>query len=115
MSKKIYCYGGLTDAEGDISDVSMVMLDVFNNSGSTADEMKDKWVTITTNTNGVDLNSRDFPQIMQLPDDKTLLISGGWNTANTRLTSQTITYNSETNSWKDYANYTEEPYGNRQM
>ncbi|KAG2202471.1 hypothetical protein INT47_013087 [Mucor saturninus] len=115
LSKKIYCYGGLTDADGTISDVSIVMLDVFNNSGSTADEMMNRWVTVTTNTNGVDLNARDFPQIMQMPDDKTLLISGGWNNAYTKLTSQTITYNSETNSWKNYANYTEAPYGNRQI
>ncbi|KAI7871988.1 uncharacterized protein EV154DRAFT_529417 [Mucor mucedo] len=115
LSKKIYCYGGLTDADGTISDVSIVMLDVFNSSGSTADEMMNRWVTVTTNTNGVDLKARDFPQIMQMPDDKTLLISGGWNNAYTKLTSQTITYNSETNSWKNYANYTEAPYGNRQI
>ncbi|KAG2202470.1 hypothetical protein INT47_013086 [Mucor saturninus] len=114
LSKKIYCYGGLTDAEGDIADVSMVMLDVFNNSGSTADEMKDRWTTVTTNTNGVKLNSREAPQIMQL-DDKTLLLSGGYNKEYTKLTSQTVTYNSETNSWKEYADYIETPYGNRQI
>lgn len=93
----------------------MVMLDIFNNSGSTAVEMKDRWVTVTTNTNGVDLSSRDLPQVMQLPDGKTLLLSGGWNTASTRLTSQTIAYSADTNSWNAYANYVEVPFGNRQM
>ncbi|KAI7896273.1 uncharacterized protein EV154DRAFT_492872, partial [Mucor mucedo] len=110
LSKKIYCYGGLIDGE---EDVSMVMLDIFNNSGSTAEEMKGKWAIIYPNT-PADLNARQYPQHMQT-DDKTLLISGGNNKATTRLTAQTATYNSETNSWKEYPEYQEGSYGNRQI
>lgn len=93
----------------------MTMLDISNNSGSTADDLKNKWATVTTNPNGLDIKSRDSPQAMQLPDGKTLVLSGGWNNAFTNLVSQTIAFNGENQFWIGYANYTEPPYGNRQM
>lgn len=91
------------------------MLDIRSGSGSTLDELKNQWVTVTTNTNGLDIKTRMYTQSMQLPDGKTLLLSGGWNRDYANLVQQTIAFNGEDLSWQGYANYTESPYGNRQM
>jgi hypothetical protein len=109
LANKIYCFGGAT------TDPVMNMLDISSNIGSTSDELKNKWARIATNTNNIDIQPRDSAQTMQMPDGKTLLISGGWIYTNTNLVSQTIAFNGESQSWASYANYTDGTYGNRQM
>ncbi|KAG2203960.1 hypothetical protein INT47_007543 [Mucor saturninus] len=91
------------------------MLDIFNSSKSTADQLKDRWETITTNTAGIDLKARDAPQTVQLPDGKTMLMSGGWSSRTSKLSAQTIAFNAENRSWVSYPDYTEAPYGVRQI
>ncbi|KAG2202458.1 hypothetical protein INT47_013074 [Mucor saturninus] len=93
----------------------MVMLDIVNGSGSTLDELKDQWVTVTTFPNGLDITTRAYTQSMQLSDGKTLLISGGWNNDYSNLAVQTLAFNAEDLSWRGFANYTEYPYGDRQI
>lgn len=115
LSDKIYCFGGLTTAGTSFPDSTMVMLDIVNGSGSTLDELKDQWVTVTTFPNGLDITTRAYTQSMQLSDGKTLLISGGWNNDYTNLAVQTLAFNAEDLGWRGFANYTEYPYGDRQM
>jgi hypothetical protein len=115
LKQSILFLGGLTTAEGGVSDNSMIMLDILSNSEITADELKDKWATVTTYTNGLNIQPRDVPQTMQLPDGKTLLLRGGCNTASSKLAYQTISFNAESHSWEGYANYAEGAYRNRQM
>ncbi|KAI7889480.1 uncharacterized protein EV154DRAFT_514362 [Mucor mucedo] len=115
LSDKIYCFGGLTTAGTSFPDSTMVMLDIVNGSGSTLDELKDQWVTVTTFPNGLDITTRAYTQSMQLSDGKTLLISGGWNNDYTNLAVQTLAFNAEDLGWRGFANYTEYPYGDRQI
>lgn len=115
LSNKIYCFGGSTSADLSFPDSTMVMLDIVNGSGSTLDELKNQWVTVTTYPNGLDITTRVFTQSTQLPDGKSLLISGGWNNDYNNLAAQTLVFNGEDLTWRGFANYTEYPYGNRQM
>lgn len=114
LATKIYCFGGrLLDQK--TGDTSMIMLDIFNSSGTTADEFKDKWVTVTTNTNGLDIKGRNGISTVPLPDGKSMLLLGGGVTGTTKLASQMIAFNGETKTWQGYPDYTEPPYGSRQM
>lgn len=93
----------------------MNMLDISNSSGKTADELKTMWSRITTNSGSYEIIPRDTAQTMQMPDGKNLLVSGGWSHTGRKLTSQTLTFDGESQSWNQYQNYTEGSYGNRQM
>lgn len=116
LTNKIYCFGGVgNDVNRTAFDAAMNMLDISSNIGSTADALKSKWEKVATASNNLDIQARDSPQFMQMPDGKTLLISGGWIYSNTNLAYQTIAFNGETQTWNSYANYIEGSYGNRQM
>ena len=116
MSQRIYCFGGSASSDVDaISDSNLMYLDIVNGSGISTAELATKWTPITSITNGINIQSRDNPQSMVLPDGKTLLLSGGWNSADSKLVSQTIAYNADSNSWSGYPSYTEPPFGVRQM
>lgn len=92
------------------------MLDISAYSGSTAEELSDKWVTITTSNNNIDVKKRDGPQSMTLPDGKTMLIIGGTFPDNdSPLVSQTLAFNRETQSWGSYESYEDNNFGPRQM
>lgn len=91
------------------------MLDIFSYSGSTLNQLQNQWVTITANTNGIYYQSRENPQGMALPDGKSILLSGGYNTAESYLVAQTVVYNAVNNTWTNYSSYSEPPYGIRQM
>ncbi|KAG2234679.1 hypothetical protein INT48_005831 [Thamnidium elegans] len=91
-------------------------LDIVYGSGNSTEELATRWTTITANTNGVNnIQSRRNPQSMVLPDGKTMLLSGGWNSDKSGLVSQTIAYNADNNSWSAYPSYTEPPFGVRQI
>jgi hypothetical protein len=114
LSNKIYCYGGATQAN-ELSDSTINVLDIVSNSGNTADELKDKWMTITSNTNGLNIQLKHSPQGMQLPDGKTMLSSGDLSDTYSPSTPMTLAFDSETYSWSSYPEYTEPNFGKRQM
>jgi hypothetical protein len=74
LENKIYCFGGEMTASiaPKATDTIMNMLDISTNIGSTADELKNKWVTISTNTKNLNIRPRYEPQTMLLPDGKTM-------------------------------------------
>ncbi|KAG2203959.1 hypothetical protein INT47_007542 [Mucor saturninus] len=91
------------------------MLDISNTSETTADELMNKWVTVTTNTNGLDIKGRNGIATVPLPDGKTMLLLGGGVSGTTKLPNQMIAFNGETKAWQAYPDYTEDPYGVRQI
>ncbi|GAA5804779.1 hypothetical protein HPULCUR_010286 [Helicostylum pulchrum] len=97
------------------ADSSLMYLDIVYSSGNSTKELATRWTTIAANTNGVNIQSRRFPQSMVLPDGKTMILSGGWNTDKSGLVSQTIAYSADNNSWSVYPSYTESPLGVRQI
>lgn len=101
--------------ENAISDSNLMYLDIVYSSGNSTKELADKWTNITPMTNNASVQPRDNPQSTVLPDGKTLLLSGGWNSDDSLLVSQTLAYNSDNNSWSVYTGYTEPPFGTRQM
>lgn len=115
FSNKIYCYGG---ARGNFTyelpiDTSMYTLDLAQNA--TMSDLASAWQLINTNTNGVIIDARVYPQSAQISDTQ-LLMSGGFNTLLVdAIQDQTIVYDTSSNSWSSYPNYTEGTYGNRQM
>ncbi|KAG2234678.1 hypothetical protein INT48_005830 [Thamnidium elegans] len=91
-------------------------LDIVYSSGNSTTELATKWTSISSKINGVNIQSRDHPQSLVLPDGKTMIISGGWSTLGSPLlTAQTIAYNADSNSWSGYPSYTEPPFGVRQI
>ncbi|KAG2204591.1 hypothetical protein INT47_012650 [Mucor saturninus] len=114
LATKIYCFGGRLQSNV-YPDTNMVMLDILNYSGSTAEEFKNRWVTVTTNPNGLEISQRGGIATVPLPDGKTMLLLGGWSGGNTKLPSQMLAFNGETRSWQKYPDYTEDPYGVRQI
>lgn len=113
LSKKIYCIGGKIDINGGL-DNSVNVLDIAAYSGSTADELNDKWQTISSNISELNIKLPSLPQSMALPDGKSMILSGGMGFYNGSSPS-TLAYNSENNSWSIYPEYTEFGYGRRQM
>lgn len=91
------------------------MLDIYNSSGTTADEFTNNWVTVAPITNGLDIRGRSGIATVSLPDEKTMLLLGGGESGSTKLASQMLAFNGETASWQEYPDYTEEPYGVREM
>lgn len=114
MENDIFCFGGSTSYPK-ASDTVMTKLGISANFGSTAEELKKKWAIVNTEINNLNIQARDTPQSMQLPDGKTLLIQGGFSRPNVTSNCYTLAFNGETLSWNKYANYQESPYGNRQM
>ncbi|KAG2203958.1 hypothetical protein INT47_007541 [Mucor saturninus] len=114
LNRKIYCFGGKAQVNS-IAGTSIVMLDIFNSSGTTADEFTNNWVTVAPITNGLDIRGRSGIATVSLPDEKTMLLLGGGESGSTKLTSQMLAFNGETVSWQGYPDYTEEPYGVREI
>ncbi|KAI9253103.1 hypothetical protein EDC94DRAFT_620243 [Helicostylum pulchrum] len=116
LSQKIYCFGGSTGSDVDsVLDSNLMYLDIVYGSGNSTKELATRWTTIAANTNGVNIQSRRNPQSMVLPEGKTMLLSGGWNSDKSGLVSQTIAYSADNNSWSAYPSYTEPPFGVRQI
>lgn len=91
----------------------MYTLDLAQNASMS--DFAGAWQLINTNTNGVTIDARSYPQSAQISDTQ-LLISGGFNTLLlTAIEDQTIVYDTATNSWSSFANYTEGEFGSRQM
>jgi hypothetical protein len=91
----------------------MYTLDIRQNASMLS--LGGSWQLINTNTNGVTIDSRVYGQAAQISDTQ-LLISSGFNTLLVSgIQDQTIVYDTTTNSWSSYANYTEGSTGNRQM
>lgn len=114
LSNKIYCLGGITEIEGS-SDNSINVLDIVAYSGSTADELSDKWQHLSSNVDGHNIQIIQHSQRMVLPDGKSMLLSGGAISAYDPSTPSTVVYHSESNSWTTYPEYTELNFGRRQM
>ncbi|KAI7895692.1 uncharacterized protein EV154DRAFT_494619 [Mucor mucedo] len=114
LNRKIYCFGGKAQVNS-IAGTSTVMLDIFNSSGITADEFTNHWVTVAPITNGLDIRGRSGIATVSLPDEKTMLLLGGGESGSTKLASQMLAFNGETVSWQGYPDYTEEPYGVREI
>ncbi|KAI9365210.1 hypothetical protein BD770DRAFT_378033 [Pilaira anomala] len=116
LNKKIFCFGGLTMVnKTSVSDSIIYTLDIVNNKGLLREELSTKWEPIPPYTNGVEMHLRESSQSMALPDGKTMLLSGGWNSEYTSLISQTIAFNVDRNEWTEYPSYEEPPFGNRQI
>lgn len=104
----------MTERDGG-SDNSIGVLDIVALSGSTADELKDKWrhkssIVYTPNT----LMS-DYSQRMVLPDGESMLLSGGGSLIDNPSAPMTRIYHSETNSWSTFPEYKEPDFGRRRM
>lgn len=91
------------------------MLDLTICNGETAAEIQKKWMTVSSDTNGVNIQARYRPQAIALPDGNGFLISGGYSSTSTSIVDQTIVYNASTNKWSKYQNFEDGSYGNRQM
>lgn len=92
------------------------MLDLSAYSGSSAEELENKWVTVNTMNDINTTQHRSHQQYMQYPDGNTLLVSGG-NTDSIlpALKYQTLAFSVKEVAWKVYPSYEEQPYGVRQM
>jgi hypothetical protein len=78
--------------------------------------LRDSWKIVTPNTAGVNTEERGSCQYATVGGTR-LVLSGCYNCISKGgpISNQTIVYDVETNSWKSYPNYLEQPYGNRQM
>jgi hypothetical protein len=52
---------------------------------------------------------------MALPDGKRMVFNGGFTGTRSDLQDQSIVYDASISLWSKYSNYTEYPYGLRQM
>ncbi|KAG2204941.1 hypothetical protein INT46_005367 [Mucor plumbeus] len=115
LSKNIYCFGGIPVGDNTNSDSTINMLDLTICNGETAAEIQKKWMTVSSDTNGVNIQARYRPQAIALPDGNGFLISGGYSSTSTSIVDQTIVYNASTNKWSKYQNFEDGSYGNRQI
>ncbi|KAG2208289.1 hypothetical protein INT47_006145 [Mucor saturninus] len=114
LSAKIYCLGGMTERDGG-SDNSIGILDLAAYSGSTADELKDKWHHISSIVYSPNTQMSDYSQRMVLPDEKSMLLSGGESLVDNPLAPMTRVYHSESNSWNTFPEYKELDFGRRRI
>lgn len=114
LSNKIYCYGG--SVMGDISNNdALIVLDMAKNKDTTSyQSLNSQWDSIPIAMN---FGKRSVPQVASMPDGKRLLIYGGYNSdATTKLSSQTIAYNTETDVWESLPSFNDAGNGgDRQM
>lgn len=115
LSKSIYCFGGVPVGGTINTDSTINMLDLTISNGDTAAEIQKKWVTVSSDTNDVNIQARYRPQGIALPDGNGFLLSGGFSSTTTPIVDQTIVYNASTNKWSKYPNFEDRSYGNRQM
>jgi hypothetical protein len=115
LSNNIYCFGGIPVGDNANSDSTINMLDLTICNGETAAEIQKKWMAVSSDTNGVNIQARYRPQAIALPDGNGFLISGGYSSTTTSIVDQTIVYNASTNKWSKYQNFEDGSYGNRQM
>ena len=118
MSGKIYCYGGdvySTNTEYAASS-SMNVLDLTNKSGTLATDLQNMWEPVSYDINNVDLTSRTDAQCVVLEGGKQMLVNGGQDLVRPKkLINLNIAYNVDSNQWSALPDYTEPPYGKRQM
>lgn len=115
LSKNVYCFGGTPVGDNANSDSTINMLDLSTCNGETATEIQKKWLTVSSDTNGVNLQARYRPQAIAFPDGDGFLISGGYSATSKSIADQTIVYNVSTNKWSKYQNFKDGSYGDRQM
>lgn len=104
----------MTERDGG-SDNSIGILDLAAFSGSTADELKDKWHHISSIVYSPNTQMSDYSQRMVLPDEKSMLLSGGESLVDNPLAPMTRVYHSESNSWSTFPEYKELDFGRRRM
>jgi hypothetical protein len=112
----IYCIGGsvnvvphmVEDPDNSINKLNLTAL-----SGTSTSDLQNKWTPVTPTYAGVDTTARGEPQHMTLPDGKRMVFNGGLTARS--LQDQSIVYDASINSWSKYSNYSEYPYGSRQM
>lgn len=118
MDGKIYCYGGdmYSTTTKHVPNSGMNVLDLTNKSGTLATELQNMWQPVSYNINNVDLTSRTDAQCAILEGGKQMLINGGYDSVRPgKLANLNIAYNVDTNQWNALPDYTEPPYGKRQM
>lgn len=117
MSGKIYCYGGLlftTATENKVDNV-MNVLDITNKTDITSDSLQNLWKSVSYIGNNVDLTPRTDPQCVVISDQNRMIVNGGYVSATTKLENMTAVYDALQNKWLAHPDYTEDPYGKRQM
>ncbi|GAN02918.1 hypothetical protein MAM1_0030c02368 [Mucor ambiguus] len=118
MNGKIHCYGGdmYSTTTKHTPSSSMNVLDLTNKSGTLATDLQNMWQPVSYNINNVDLTSRTDPQCVILEDGKQMLINGGYDSVRSeKLANLNIAYNVDSNRWDALPEYTEPPYGKRQI
>ncbi|KAL9548101.1 hypothetical protein PS6_006788 [Mucor atramentarius] len=118
MDGKIYCYGGdmYSTTTKHVPNSGMNVLDLTNKSGTLATELQNMWQPVSYNINNVDLTSRTDAQCAILEGGKQMLINGGYDSVRPgKLANLNIAYNVDTNQWNALPDYTEPPYGKRQI
>lgn len=117
MFGKVYCYGGSVFRSTTVSQVDSVMnvLDLTNRSGIAASDLQNLWTPITYNPRNVNVASRADPQCIVLEDGKRMIVNGGYDSTANQLININFAYDAAENQWEALEDYTEEPYGRRQM
>ncbi|KAF1801455.1 hypothetical protein FB192DRAFT_1470990, partial [Mucor lusitanicus] len=118
MNGKIYCYGGdmYSTTTKYAPSNSMNVLDLTNKSGTLATDLQNMWQPVSYNINNVDLTSRTDAQCVILEGEKQMLINGGYDSVRPgKLVNLNIAYNADSNQWDALPDYTEPPYGKRQI
>jgi hypothetical protein len=118
LLNSIYCfggspYGGFSLAE--FPDNSIKILNLTTLSGTSTSDLQNKWTPFTAIYTGVGNTPRNEPQYMALPDGKRMVFNGGFTKYRTVLQDQSIVYDASIKSWSKYPDYSEYPYGSRQM
>lgn len=116
LKQKIYCYGGEIQETVIVPDSTMYELDITQAYKANMSMLGDSWKVVIPDTAGVNTEERGSCQYAAIGGMR-LVVSGCYNclSKGAPISDQTIVYDAETNSWKKYLNYTEQPYGNRQM
>ncbi|EPB83175.1 hypothetical protein HMPREF1544_10068 [Mucor circinelloides 1006PhL] len=117
MSGKIYCYGGLlftTATENKVDNV-MNVLDITNKTDITSDSLQNLWKSVSYIGNNVDLTPRTDPQCVVISDQNRMIVNGGYVSATTKLENMSVVYDALQNKWLAHPDYTEDPYGKRQV
>lgn len=117
MFGKIYCYGGAAFKSATVSQVDSTInvLDLINKSGIATSDLQNLWTPISYNPGNVNVAGRTDPQCIVLEDGKRMIVNGGYDSTANQLKNLNIAYNAEKNQWEALEDYTEEPYGRRQM
>jgi hypothetical protein len=114
----IYCIGGSVQSAFNIAespDNSINILNLTALNGTSTSDLQNKWTPVTPIYAGFDTTARNEPQHMALPDGKRMVFNGGFTGSRSVLQDQSIVYNASTNLWSKYSNYSEHPFGSRQM